>query len=75
MCVCVCYPSVCVCVWQFMVYRFACYAGIALLFSEKFYVLACFTFQLASFVRTEKLFNMRRTKCEALRGRGGKGGG
>lgn len=32
----------------------------------KFYVLACFTFQLPSFVRTAKLFNMRRTT--ALRG-------
>lgn len=30
-------------------------------YAGKFYVLACFTFQLASFVRTEKLFNMPRT--------------
>lgn len=58
---------VCVAVWVcvlaiYGLQLFACSAGIALSgYAGKFYVLACFTFQLASFVRTEKLFNMPRT--------------
>lgn len=63
---------VCVCCAIYGLRLFACCAGIALVLARTlllFYVLACFTFQLASFVRTEKLFNMPRT------GHGGRVGG
>lgn len=70
MCVGVCwrmYVCVCCALAIYGLRLFACCAGIALaratllLPASEFYVLACFTFQLASFARTEKLFNMPRT--------------